>query len=154
MSDFLFTYGTLQPGDAPDEIASTLARLRPVGKGFVHGVLYDLGDYPGAVLDPSSKRRISGTVFRLSGDPNVLRKLDEYEEFDSTAPNRSLFIRTMQPVTLGTGRTLQCWVYTYNREPGTARILASGRYRKKRHGRGTKDKNVKMTDQNPLPTPQ
>jgi gamma-glutamylcyclotransferase (GGCT)/AIG2-like uncharacterized protein YtfP len=66
MSDFLFTYGTLQPGDAPDEIASTLARLRPVGKGFVHGVLYDLGDYPGAVLDPSSKRRISGTVFRLS----------------------------------------------------------------------------------------
>jgi gamma-glutamylcyclotransferase (GGCT)/AIG2-like uncharacterized protein YtfP len=133
MSDCLFTYGTLQPDDAPDEIASTLAQLRPVGKGFVHGVLYDLGDYPGAVLDPYSKRRISGTVFRLSRDANVLRKLDDYEEFDPSAPDKSLFIRKMQPVTLAAGRILQCWVYEYNREPGTAPIVTSGRYRKKRH---------------------
>lgn len=138
MSDCLFAYGTLQPDDAPDELASTLAELRPVGEGFVQGVLYDLGDYPGAVLDPSSKRRIFGTVFQLPGDPNVLRKLDDYEAFDPRAPDKSLFIRRMQPVTLATGHTLQCWVYEYNREPEAAPILTSGRYRKKRHGPGTK----------------
>ncbi|HEY4050347.1 MAG TPA: gamma-glutamylcyclotransferase family protein [Acidobacteriaceae bacterium] len=137
MSDCLFTYGTLQPDHAPEDIASTLAKLRPVDKGFVHGVLYDLGDYPGAVLDPSSKEKIFGIVFRLPEDANVLRKLDEYEEFDPSAPDKSLFIRTLHPVTLAAGRTLQCWVYTYNREPGTARILASGRHRKKRRGTGT-----------------
>jgi len=55
MSDYLFTYGTLKHGHAPDEIASAVTKLRPVGKGFVPGVLYDLGDYPGAVLlNPSS----------------------------------------------------------------------------------------------------
>ena len=132
MSDYLFTYGTLQPNRAPAEIASTVAQLRPVGKGFVHGVLYDLGDYPGAVLNPSSKRRISGTVFRLSKDATVLRKLDEYEGFDSHAPDQSLFIRTLHPVTLATGDTIECWLYTYNRNPGNAPILTTEHHRRKR----------------------
>jgi hypothetical protein len=35
MSGCLFTYGTLQPNHAPEEIASTLAQLRFVDKGFV-----------------------------------------------------------------------------------------------------------------------
>ena len=128
MSDYLFTYGTLHPGHAPEEIAPAVAKLRPVGKGFVHGVLYDLGDYPGAVLDPSSKQRISGTVFRLSEDADVLRQLDEYEGFDPGAPHKSLFIRTLHPVSLSTGRTLQCWIYVYNQKPEPAQILSSGSY--------------------------
>lgn len=134
MSDYLFTYGTLHPEHAPDEIALAVEKLRPVGKGFVHGVLYDLGDYPGAVLDPSSKRRISGTVFRLPEDADVLRQLDQYEGFNPDAPGKSLFIRTRHPVVLASGRTLECWIYVYNGKPEDARILPSGRYRKKQSG--------------------
>ncbi|MGA2171196.1 MAG: gamma-glutamylcyclotransferase family protein, partial [Terracidiphilus sp.] len=116
MSDYLFTYGTLHPGHAPDEIAPAVEKLRPVGTGYVYGVLYDLGDYPGVVLDPTSNQKISGTVFRLSEDENVLRQLDEYEGFDQASPEQSLFLRTLRSVTLDSGETLPCWIYVYNRK--------------------------------------
>jgi gamma-glutamylcyclotransferase (GGCT)/AIG2-like uncharacterized protein YtfP len=65
MSEFLFAYGTLQPGYAPAEIAPAVEKLLPVGEAFVHGVLYDLGGHPGAVLNSSSQERIFGTVYEL-----------------------------------------------------------------------------------------
>ena len=138
MSDYLFTYGTLHPGHAPDEIAAAVEKLRPVGTGYVYGVLYDLGDYPGAVLDPISNQKISGTVFRLSEDENVLRQLDEYEGFDQASPEQSLFLRTLRSVTLDSGETLPCWIYVYNRKTETARVLTSGAYRMSLQGAGTK----------------
>lgn len=128
MSGYLFTYGTLQPGRVPAEIAQTAKKLQPVGKGFVRGVLYDLGDYPGAILDPSSQRTITGTVFQLPDEEGVLRRLDEYEGFDSSAPGGSLFIRAMEPVMLASGGAVECWVYVYNRDAKRARILESGVY--------------------------
>jgi len=128
MSDYLFTYGTLHPGHAPEEIAAAVRKLRPVGTGFLYGALYDLGDYPGAVLDAASKRKIAGTVFQLPKDEDVLRQLDEYEGFDPDSPAQSLFLRTHCSVTLDSGNSLPCWIYVYNRAPETARVLASGDY--------------------------
>ena len=132
MSEYLFSYGTLLPEHAPSEVAETVAQLRRVGKGSVRGVLYDLGEFPGAVLDESSRKKIVGTVFLLPDGAKILRKLDEYEGFKPRAPRRSLFIRKRYPVTLSNGRTLHCWVYLYNKRPGASPILTSGRYRKKR----------------------
>ncbi|MGA2887297.1 MAG: gamma-glutamylcyclotransferase family protein [Terracidiphilus sp.] len=137
MGSYLFTYGTLRPGHAPDEIAPAVEKLRLAGRGFVHGILYDLGDYPGAVLDPSCKQKIFGTVFRLPEDETILRRLDEYEGFDPSAPDSSLFIRTLQTVVLSKERTRECWTYVYNGKLESARILATGRYRKKRLGTAT-----------------
>ena len=114
MSEFLFTYGTLRPGHAPEEIAPTVAKLRAVGNGFVYGTLYDLGAYPGAILDPASTRKISGSVFEIPNDPSVLQQLDAYEEFDSSALEESLFVRTLCAVELESGGMLQCWIYVYN----------------------------------------
>ncbi len=138
MSDYLFTYGTLHPGLAPSEIASAVQKLRPVGTGYVYGVLYDLGDYPGAVLDPASNQKISGTVFRLSEDEGILRQLDEYEGFDPDSPEQSLFLRTLHSVTLDGGETLPCWIYIYNRKTETARVLVSGAYQTSLQGAAAK----------------
>ncbi|HUY81394.1 MAG TPA: gamma-glutamylcyclotransferase family protein [Acidobacteriaceae bacterium] len=135
MSEYLFAYGTLQPDQSPDEIVSAVARLRPVGEGFVRGKLYDCGDYPGAVLDPSSKGKISGTVFRLPKDETVLRKIDEYEEFDPRTPDKSLFVRRLHTVELAAGKSLQCWVYVYNQKPKKARALTDARTSKLRANR-------------------
>jgi len=132
MSEYLFAYGTLQPDQVPEEVASAVAKLEPVGKGSVRGVLYDLGEYPGAVLKTASRKRITGTVFRLSSDPKVLRELDAYEGFDPKAPERSLFVRALHRVTLSQGGTLRCWVYEYNKEPGAAKVLSAGRFRTSR----------------------
>lgn len=131
MSEYLFAYGTLQPGHAPSEIAPAVDKLEAIGKGSVRGVLYDLGDYPGAVLDSSTPRTIFGTVFKLTKDASTLRQLDEYEGFDPKAPEESLFIRRIHPVELATGRVVKCWIYVYNRRPESEPILETGLHAKK-----------------------
>ena len=130
MSDYLFAYGTLQPGLAPPGIAHAVAGLAPIGEGFVQGVLYDLGGHPGAVLGGAGARRIVGMVYQLPDDPRVIAEMDAYEDFLAAEPERSLFLRVLHPVELATGGTLQCWVYVYNRDPGDAPVIESGRFRK------------------------
>ena len=126
---YLFSYGTLLPEHAPREIAPTVRRLRRVGQGFVRGKLYDLGDYPGAVLTRNGPL-IRGLVFELPDDPSVLEQLDRYEEFDSSRPNGSLFVRKRRVVNLQNGKKIVCWIYTYNGSTDTASPLPSGRYTK------------------------
>src|ERR1700691_1208242 len=126
MSQFLFAYGTLQPGLAPTKIARIAAKLRPVGEGFVRGVLYDLGGYTGAVADPAAKGKIAGTVMELPEDEDILAQLDKYEGFDPQAPETSEYIRERQIVELKTGSTMECWFYGYNRKPRNADRVESG----------------------------
>jgi gamma-glutamylcyclotransferase (GGCT)/AIG2-like uncharacterized protein YtfP len=115
MSDYLFAYGTLQPGCVPAEISPATAKLRVVGEGFVYGVLYDLGGYPGAVPDAKSTGRIAGTVLELPEDASLLRELDAYEGFDPGAPEASEFVRVRQTVEMSEGGAVECWMYRYNR---------------------------------------
>jgi len=114
VTEFLFTYGTLQPGRAPAEIAPLVARLEVAGRGYVRGTLYDFGHYPGAVLDEASSNRILGTIYRLPDDPEVMRQLDEYEEYFPQSPKISQFLRELHPVRWDDGRCLTCWVYVLN----------------------------------------
>ncbi len=123
MSQYLFVYGTLRPGCAAAEIATAVAKLRAVDDGFVRGVLYDLGGYPGAVPDARAKSRIAGTVMELPEDENVLARLDTYEGFDPRAPETSEFVRVRQTVEMNDGRMMDCWIYRYNREPRDAPIV-------------------------------
>ena len=122
---FLFSYGTLQPRHAPSEIAPTVRRLRRVGKGSVRGRLYDLGEYPGAVLTRSGPVVI-GQVFELPDDPEVLTRLDEYEGFDPDHPRGSLFVRRRCLVKLYNGKKLPCWGYAYNRSPRNSPSTSRG----------------------------
>jgi gamma-glutamylcyclotransferase (GGCT)/AIG2-like uncharacterized protein YtfP len=130
MSEYLFAYGTLQPGLAPKSMAQATAKLRVVGPGFLHGVLYDLGRYPGAIADAAATGRISGTVMELPDDGDVLRELDEYEGFDSRSPETSEFVRERQQVELASGGTLICWFYRYNGKTNAARVVQGGVWRK------------------------
>ncbi|MDE3199471.1 MAG: gamma-glutamylcyclotransferase [Acidobacteriota bacterium] len=130
MPNHLFAYGTLRPGLAPDVVAALVAQLRVLGQGTVHGLLYDLGDYPGLLHDPTQESRVHGTVFELNGGEDLLRRLDDYEGFYPHAPAQSLFLRETATVTLADGGELDCWLYLYNHPPGTARLIPSGIYRR------------------------
>ncbi len=132
MTDHIFVYGTLSPGNAPPEIADTVSRLRPVGSASVRGRLYDLGEYPGAVLSEKSRTLIRGEVFELPGDRNTLTALDNYEGFEPHKPSSSLFLRRVWPVTMDDGKRVRCWVYIYNGTMKGAQPLRNGRYSRRR----------------------
>lgn len=130
MSEHLFLYGTLIPDRAPSEVAGLVRRFRHLGRGHVRGRLYDFGDYPGAVLDPSSETLVHGHLVELPPEQRIWDVLDRYEEFDPSNPTTSLFIRKKVKIMLADGRTREGWVYVYNRDPGDAPIVRSGKYPK------------------------
>jgi gamma-glutamylcyclotransferase (GGCT)/AIG2-like uncharacterized protein YtfP len=113
-TEYLFAYGTLQPGRAPAEIAHVVDKLQIAGRGYVHGTLFDFGHYPGAVLDVSSTNRIPGTIYNLPPDRDLLAQLDDYEEYFPESPATSQFIRELHAVHWENGRTSLCWLYVYN----------------------------------------
>ena len=120
MPNHLFLYGTLHPDRAPAEIASAARRLTSIGRGTIRARLYNLGEYPGAILaddtDPAA-RPIPGEVF-LVPDATTLSALDAYEGYRPGSPTDSLFLRTETVVTFDDGSRKSCCVYVYNRDPG------------------------------------
>ena len=126
---YLFVYGTLLPGLAPPAVAEVVNRLRLVGPGIARGRLFHLGAYPGCVVDGRCDDEIHGQVLEIPPpiEP-VLAKLDWYEGYVAGDADRSLFVRTVCPVTLADGRQVEAWVYVYNRDVSTARRIESGRY--------------------------
>jgi putative glutamine amidotransferase len=124
---FLFAYGTLVPGHEPACVADLAARFSPRGQAAVRGILFDLGSYPGLVLDDVAGRDVPGFLLELPDDPAVLRRLDAYEGFDPATPATSLFRRVPTTAMLAaTGQQVPCEVYVYNRPAPPSRIIASG----------------------------
>src|SRR6202035_2132997 len=139
MTHHLFVYGTLSPRHAPPEIAATVRRLRPVGQASVRGRLYDLGEYPGAVLSEKSRSVIRVEVSGPAWDRTTLQSLDGYEGFEPNNRSSRLFLRRAWAVTMDDGKKLRCWVYVYNGTMKAAHALRSGRYSSRisrRAGRG------------------
>jgi gamma-glutamylcyclotransferase (GGCT)/AIG2-like uncharacterized protein YtfP len=126
VSECLFVYGTLRPSFAPPELKELIGQWRKVGDGYVHGRLYDLGEYPGAVLDSASETRIIGEVFELPDDDSTLAALDSYEGFDPGNLNASLFVRRRCEVMFEDDSKIECWVYVYNRRVTPSTIIQSG----------------------------
>ncbi|MGA1983886.1 MAG: gamma-glutamylcyclotransferase family protein [Acidobacteriaceae bacterium] len=114
MPTLLFIYGMLHPDRAPAEIAAAARRLIPRGPATIRARLYNLGAYPGAVLD-SSAAPISGSLFAVP-DAETLAALDAYEDFHPADPANSLFLRVETTATTPDGSSHPCWVYVYNRE--------------------------------------
>jgi gamma-glutamylcyclotransferase (GGCT)/AIG2-like uncharacterized protein YtfP len=128
MSEHLFVYGTLLSGEAPKGIASIVKRCRRLGLAYVRGRLYDLGEYPGAILDPSSPNMVQGELIALPPEGGILDALDRYEEFNPLDPKRSLFIRKKAKIWMANGSSREGWIYVYNKHPGKARLVRGRDY--------------------------
>lgn len=128
MKDYLFVYGTLAEENVPQEIASTVKKLKYVGEGFISGLLYDLGEYPGAVLDTRPSNKIFGRIYELPNDPGLLDQLDAYEEFDPENSAKSLFVRRQAPITRPNKKKVKGWVYEYNGAVRSRPLIKNGYY--------------------------
>ena len=127
-SEYLFAYGTLLPNRTTPKTADLMRQLEYVGTATVKGRLYDLGEYPGAILDPGATSLIYGVIYRLPRNKAMLAELDLYEEVDPLAPHANLFARTKCSAKTSDGRIFECWIYTYNGDVTAAPLIPGGNY--------------------------
>src|ERR1700749_172942 len=102
MNNLLFIYGTLLNGD--NEYAVYLENnSRFYAEGRIKGKLYDVGEYPGAVL-LESEDYIYGTILQLNDPEKVLSVLDDYEGYGQGQQEPYLFIRVLAEVWTENGK--------------------------------------------------
>ncbi len=116
----VFVYGTLRPGQPGFDEMGLGARVDLLGPASVIGTLYDLGDYPGALLQGDGV--IVGDLLRPRDDA-VLSSLDSFELFDPEDPAASEYLR-VPTCLLNGGRSV--WIYVYNFSLTEARVIPSG----------------------------
>ncbi len=126
MADLVFFYGTLMAGFDRRRRAGIDDKLRYIGRGSIHGALFDLGIYPAAV--PADEGTVWGEVWEILEPAPVLAALDDIEGYRPDDPDRSLYTRSQKPVLLPDGTTAPAWVYFYNAPLGRATRIESGDY--------------------------
>jgi len=129
MTTHLFFYGTLIPQFAPPHLRETLAGCKLVGEAWMRGTLYNLGNFPGAVLDDASPDKIFGRVYSAPDDDQLLAALDLYEGYDPASPATSQYLRQRREAVLAGGEKLACWVYHYNGNIAGVPFVPGGRWK-------------------------
>src|SRR6266852_2858014 len=108
----VFVYGTLRRGSVR-AMSIRFPRSRFVADAKVSGSLYDLGAYPGLLLNESNSLVI-GEVYEV--DDEILNKLDEIEA-------SSYYWRKQVEVSLGSTLRKTCWIYEPKPESYSPRTL-------------------------------
>ena len=109
---YLFVYGTLL--DRQNQFGAYLNdNCTFYADGKMRGKLYDLGEYPGAVLTDEENKFIHGKIFHLNNIKRVLKILDDYEGFGPEHEQPNLFTRVLID-TDTFNKKMKCWVYLYN----------------------------------------
>jgi gamma-glutamylcyclotransferase (GGCT)/AIG2-like uncharacterized protein YtfP len=126
---YLFVYGTLL-----DESNPYAAYLKEhshfYDEGRLRGRLYNIGNYPGAVLQDDSDSCVHGSIFLIDEPKTVLKELDDYEGFGDPFLQPNEFIRKLVEVE-ARGMILKCWVYLYNLPVNSLPQISSGDYLKR-----------------------
>lgn len=129
MSEYLFVYGSLKRGFGGKEATELANQMKWISTAQVPGRLYDLGKYVGAIVETDLDRFVKGELLEIP-DSAVLKRLDEYEEYDPARVLSCLFVRRQVRAHVEDGREVDAWIYVYNHEPGNAPIIPSGEYLK------------------------
>jgi gamma-glutamylcyclotransferase (GGCT)/AIG2-like uncharacterized protein YtfP len=126
INDLLFVYGSLLSID--NEFANYVSQNAIFyGDGKLKGKLYDMGEYPGAILSNNDAYDISGNIVRLNNPEQVLKVLDDYEGFGEDQEQPNLFVRELLPVITSDG-VINCWIYLYNLSVADLPEIRSGNY--------------------------
>lgn len=128
-SDCVFLYGTLMTGEAGHDEVDVQHSLRRVSPATIEGSLYDLGLYPGLILDGAGL--VSGELYEpREGDvKRILDSLDRFERFLAAEPGESLYLRRFVRLH---DPDRDAWVYIYNQTLGEAKRIVSGNWAKRR----------------------
>lgn len=101
-----------------------------LGKAYIHGKLYKISWFPGVLLSNDVSEKVYGTLFKLNSVSKTLKVLDDYEGFNESNINESLFKREITTVFLENGNTINAWVYLYNQNIENKQRILSGDFLK------------------------
>lgn len=123
---YLFIYGTLL--HKQNVFASYLKENSTFfAKGKLRGLLYDIGSYPGVLLNPSGDTFVYGSIVYMNNPVTVLEKLDYYEGIGDLYPEPHEYVRALVDIETEKG-IINCWVYLYNWPFDEHRQIVSGDY--------------------------
>ncbi|MES2268720.1 MAG: gamma-glutamylcyclotransferase family protein [Bacteroidota bacterium] len=125
MTNLLFVYGTLlQPGNA--FARHLMQNCTFISTGKIKGTLYDIGEYPGLVIN-SDINYVNGRIYKLHNPEENLKVIDDYEGVGPGQQQPNLYIRQLEAIETEDG-TLEAWVYLYNLPIAGLPIIPSGNY--------------------------
>jgi gamma-glutamylcyclotransferase (GGCT)/AIG2-like uncharacterized protein YtfP len=134
-SRLLFTYGTLMLTTGIEAVDAAMRNAgTSLGRAYVHGHLYDLGAYPGAVAARPSEGgedepKVWGHLLRLADPDALFAVLDAYEGFDAGNREASEFVRAKVGVIhAGSGAAATADIYWYNFAVGGRARIEAGDY--------------------------
>ncbi|MDQ3110712.1 MAG: gamma-glutamylcyclotransferase [Bacteroidota bacterium] len=130
--EYIFVYGSLRRDAKHDVLSKVKTHLQYVGSGNFSGMLFDLGEYPGAIEShDDDSTQVKGEVYVVEDHRNdVFRTLDKYEGFNRESISKSLFVRKRTAIRLKNGKTILGWIYLYNKPKRIQRAkqISSGDY--------------------------
>ena len=119
----LFVYGTLRRGL---RLHHHLQGAVYLGEARIAGSLYDIGTYPGLLVNPSPGW-VSGDLFKV--DAEMIQCLDAVAEYNPEEPERSEYLRRVVPVWTPTGVPMKAVTYIFNRDVQGFVFIDSGDYK-------------------------
>jgi gamma-glutamylcyclotransferase (GGCT)/AIG2-like uncharacterized protein YtfP len=124
---YIFVYGSLL--DDRNEFAIYLkANCSFVCNARFKGILYNIGDYPGAVFNDDQGFYVYGKLFEIDDIENTLEVLDDYEGFGDNYAKPNEFVRKIREVETSVMGPMRCWVYLYNLSVDGFKQILSGKY--------------------------
>ncbi len=123
--DYIFVYGTLKKGYRANYMIEKIARY--VDKAKIHGIMYNLGSYPGILENSNSF--VYGEIYEIK-DLDTLKEIDRYEGCDPNDPD-SLFVRKRTIAFCDDESQILAFVYFYNRVVEGSPEIHSGIWNKK-----------------------
>ena len=126
--EFLFVYGTLRKQSATHLHPLLADHCVYCSPGFMRGKLYEVRDYPGAIVSSHAHDRVFGELYEILNRKRALTRLDDYEECSNTFPLPHEYSRKQLPIALPGGGSVIAWVYLYNYDVSELQQIVSGDY--------------------------
>ena len=119
----IFVYGTLSKGMTR---SSVLVKSKFLGLGFIEGLLYDLGAYPGIVEGNNS---VYGELYEI--DTTKVKELDRIEGYSSEHEYQSLYKRKeVNVILINNGSQERAHAYFFNQQLKDNKLIDCRDYRR------------------------
>ncbi len=122
---YLFVYGTLKRSVANPMGTVMRTHATYVTEAIIAGRMYDLGPYPGLVLEDAGTA-VYGELYEITHPEPLLSILDAYEGCGAYDPRPHEFTRVEATVRDIEGLDYRAWVYIYQHRVDPSWVVPSG----------------------------